>query len=92
MAPPAVPEPAPAPAVEARVYRVGELPEAIRRDLPNLTLGGAMYSDRAASRMLIINGQVFHEGDTLGPDLSLRHIRLKEAVLEFRGYRYAVSY
>ena len=87
----AVADPVPA-AVEPRVERLADLPEALRRDLPRLTLGGAMYSDKPASRMLIINGQVFHEGDTVAPDLSLKQIRLKEAVLEFRGHRYEVTY
>jgi general secretion pathway protein B len=87
------PEPAaPAATTEPRVHRLADLPENIRRDLPKLTLGGAMYSDKPASRMLIINGQVFHEGDSLGGELSLKQIRLKEAVLEFRGYRYEVTY
>ena len=51
-----------------------------------------MYSEHAASRMLIINGQVFHERDKLAPNLTLVQIRLKTAVLDFRGYRYSVSY
>ena len=51
-----------------------------------------MYSQNAASRMLIINGQVFHERDTLAPELTLVQIRLKSAVLDYRGYRYSVSY
>ena len=51
-----------------------------------------MYSENAANRMLIINGQLFHERDKLGPGLVLVQIRLKSAVLEFRGYRYGISY
>jgi general secretion pathway protein B len=51
-----------------------------------------MYSDTPANRMLIINSQIFHEGDKLSPDLLLEEIKLKSAVLKYKGYRYAVSY
>ena len=98
-APVPVPVPAPAPAptapqtpAEPRLYAQAELPDEIRRALPALAIGGAMYSQNAASRMLIINGQVFHERDKLAPELTLLQIKLKTAVLEFRGYRYSVSY
>ena len=74
------------------VYTRNQLPEAIRNELPTLSIGGASYSKNPASRMLIINGQVFHEGDTLGPNLTLKQIQLKAAVLEYKGYRYKVSF
>ena len=89
--PPVKREPASAPA-EPRVYAPGDLPDEIRRELPALAIGGAMYSDNPANRMLIINGQVFHERDKLAPNLTLVQIKLKAAVLEYRGYRYGISY
>jgi general secretion pathway protein B len=77
---------------EPRVHSQAELPEDIRRDLPKLVIGGSSYSGDAASRMVMINGQVFHEGDRLGPDLVLERIRLKSAVLAFKGWRYEVLF
>lgn len=77
---------------EARVYSQAELPEEIRRDLPKITIGGSSYSGDAASRMVMINGQVFHEGDRLAPGLVLERIRLKSAVLAFKGWRYEVLF
>ena len=82
-----------APAVtEVRVYALSELPDDIRRELPTLAVGGAMYSQNPANRMLIVNGQTFHEGDKLAPGLALEQIRLKSAVLEYKGYRYGITY
>lgn len=81
----------PASAVE-RIYAVSELPEDVRRSLPALPIGGAMYSKNAADRMLIVGGQILHEGDTIAPDLKLEQIRLKSAVFRFKAYRYEVSY
>ena len=75
-----------------RVYTLKELPDHIRSSLPVLAVGGATYSDNAASRMLIVNGNLFHEGDKLTPELTLQQIKLRNAVLSFRGYRYSISY
>ena len=77
---------------EARVYSKNELPDEVQRALPNLVIGGAMYSEDPANRMLIINGQLFHEGENPAPDVSLEQIRLKAAVLKFKGYRYGITY
>lgn len=69
-----------------------ELPENIRRELPQLVIGGAMYSQTPANRMLILNGQVFHEGDKVAGELVLEQIKLKSAVLAYKGYRYNINY
>ncbi len=82
----------PKPAEDAKVYRLMDLPESVRRDLPTLTIGGAMYSETPSNRMLIINSQVLHEGDKITADLTLEEIKLKSAVFRFRTYRYLVSY
>jgi len=79
-------------AAEPRVHAQSELPEEIRRDLPKIVVNGSSYSGDAASRMVMINGQVFHEGDRLAPDLVLERIRLKSAVLAFKGWRYEVLF
>jgi general secretion pathway protein B len=84
--------PASAAAPERPVQTLSELPENIRRELPQITVGGAMYSENAANRMLIINGQVFHEGDKVAGELVLEQTTLKTAVRAYKGYRYGISY
>ena len=76
----------------SRVYAPAELPDEIRRDLPKLAIGGSSYSSDAASRMVMINGQIFHEGDRLAPGLVLERIRPKSAVLGYKGWRYEVAF
>jgi len=90
--PPTTPGTPGAPAAEERVYAVNELPEHIRREWPSLAIGGSIYSETPASRFLIINGRIFHEGDTVATDLSLEQIRLKAAVLRYKGYRVGITY
>ena len=88
----------PAPAATAppqgspRVPGLAELPDDVRREIPQLTIGGAMYSEIPAQRMLIVNSQVFREGDQPYQGLVLEEIRLKSAVFKYRGYRYSVNY
>ena len=77
---------------EARLYTIKELPDHIRSSLPALNVSGATYSESPANRMLIVNGNVFREGDSLTPEVSLLQIKLRAAVLSFRGYRYSISY
>ena len=99
---PNAPQPAPrgplavpaarAASAEARVPTLAELPEALRRELPTLTLGGAMHSPDAGRRMLIVNGQLYREGEKIGPELWLEQIKLKDAVLRYKGTRYSVSF
>lgn len=59
---------------------------------PTLSLGGSVYSDVAADRMLIVNGQVLREGDAAGAGLTLVSIGARSAVLSYRGAAYLWRY
>jgi len=83
---------APTAKADERVYALNELPDDIRRQLPTLSVGGSMYSPKPADRLVIINGQVLHEGEQLAPDLVVQQIKLKSAVLAFKGYRIAIAF
>lgn len=74
------------------VPTLSELPEDVRREVPVLTVGGAMYADTPASRMVVLNGQVFHEGDQPVPGLVLEEIKLKSAIFKYKGHRYSIHY
>lgn len=87
--------PAPAPATQAAasggpVYAVANLPPSVRDQLPNLQLAGITYSSNPRYRMVIVNGQVLHEGDSAGPGLVLDRIESARTIWSFRGYRYAL--
>lgn len=90
-APPQQP-PATAGGAAPRVPHFSELPENIRREIPQLAVGGAMYSENRANRMLIMNGQILHEGDQPVPGLVLEQIRPKQAVLNYKGQRYEINF
>ena len=88
-APVASPRPVP---VSRPVVNVDELAAEVRQTLPKVVISGSTYSDNRALRMLIINGEVFREGERPAPDLQLEQIGSKSAVLNFKGLRYAVAY
>ncbi|NRF72111.1 general secretion pathway protein GspB [Aquincola sp. S2] len=88
----AAPAPPATPAPPERLPTLAELPEAVRRTLPTLQAGGAMDSPQASARLLILNGQPFREGDQLAPGLTLQTIRLRSAVLDYRGTRFELKY
>lgn len=82
----------PVEAAASRIYRLDQLPPDVRRQLPTLSIAGARYSPTPAERILIVNGQVLHEGDKITPDVVLQQIKPKGAVLQFRDYRYEISF
>lgn len=98
--PPPVPVSATAPAPAAvkavtpssTTPSLAELPSDNRLALPKLVISGSTYSSNPAYRMLIINGQVFHEGEPVATDLVLEEIGLNAAVISFKGQRYLKAY
>jgi general secretion pathway protein B len=61
------------------------------RELPKLAYGGGSYSGDKASRLAFLNGQVFHEGDTIAPGLVLKQVKQKGAILAYKGYRFEIG-
>ncbi|WP_127996365.1 general secretion pathway protein GspB [Piscinibacter defluvii] len=81
-----------APAAEPRIPALRELPEDLRRQIPPLNVGGSTWSANAASRFVILNGQLLRENDPVNPELTLRQIRQRSLVLEFRGQRFEFGF
>ena len=81
-----------APAKEPAIPLLSELPAELRSQIPALTSGGAMHSDTPANRMLILNGQLLHEGDLVAGRLVLEEIKLNGAVLSLKGQKFRISF
>lgn len=75
-----------------KIPSVHELSEDIRLSLPKIVVSGATYAVNPAYRMLIINGQIFYEGDKPLSNLKLEKIKPNEAVLNYKGTRYFQAY
>jgi general secretion pathway protein B len=74
------------------IYTRDQLPDNIRGALPPLAVGGSIYSVTPANRSLILDGRLYRENEQLSSDLLLEEIRLKTAVLRFKGYRFEIQY
>jgi len=95
MASPAVaatPAPATTARVEEPVLNLRELPEPIQRAIPPVTVGGYIYSRNAADRLLLVDKILRREGEEVAPGLLLEKLNPKEAVFNYKGYRYRVPY
>ena len=71
--------------------RQWELPLAIRRDLPELSLSIHVFSTEPRGRFVLINGERRLEGDELGQGARLVEIRREGALVEFRDYRFLLE-
>lgn len=91
--PPASPAPTPAPSAGSEaVRRYAELSPAQRSQIPPLAVSGGSYSANPAHRLLIVNGAVLQEGQTVAPGLTLEHIGAHEAVLNHQGLRFRIGF
>jgi general secretion pathway protein B len=81
----------PAPVPE-RLAQLQELPAHIQREIPTLAITGYIYASNPADRSVLINNRLRREGDTLADGFVLEKLLPKEMVLNYRGYRYRVSY
>lgn len=84
--------PAPALAPEESLPTLRGLPEAIAREVPTVTIGGYVYSNNPADRLLLVDKVLRHEGEELAPGLILEKLLPKAAVMNYKGYRYRVAY
>lgn len=79
---PATASTAPAPSLRERPDLQGQLPPIV--------FGGSVYSEQASARMVVLNGRVFREGETIMPDLVVDEIRPRGAVLRWREQRFSL--
>jgi len=82
----------PAAAFEEPVQNLRDLPEPIQRSIPQVAVGGYIYSKNPSDRLLLIDKVLRREGDEVAPGLKLEKLNPKEAVFNFKGYRYRVPY
>ncbi|RFO96188.1 hypothetical protein DIC66_14385 [Rhodoferax lacus] len=84
--------PAPAPtAASGAIPPLGDLPDAVRRQIPALAISGALYSESPPEWTLIINDQVVSKGQQVAPGLLLEDISANSAVFLFKGQRFRVD-
>lgn len=84
--------PAAVTAQEDPVQNLRDLPEPIQRSIPQIAVGGYIYSKNPADRLLLIDKILRHEGEEVAPGLVLEKLQPREAVFNYKGYRYRQPY
>lgn len=79
------------PADPEKIYRVKELPAALQKTLPPLSLSAFMYSSNPELRMVRINSQMMREGQELTAGVRLQEITADGVILTSQGYRFFVA-
>jgi general secretion pathway protein B len=83
----ATPPPTSGPAAANKPTLLSDLAQAQRAELPQMQIGGSIYSDQPASRFVVVNGLVVREGETAAPGVTLERIGPKSAVIRWREMR-----
>jgi len=67
------------------------VPDAVRAALPPLPVTVHVWNPQPSARFIIVHGQLYHEGDTLGPELRLVAVTESGEIVNFRGYLITLS-
>ena len=76
---------------ENKLYKLQELPSAIRQNLPAFSVSALLYSSKPDSRMVRINELMMHEGQDLTAGVKLEEITRDGIILRFQKYRFYVG-
>jgi len=71
------------------VIPIADLPQAIRQELPAMTISVHAWSSNPAGSMIGINYKILREGDQVAPGLMLDQITQEGAVFTYKGYRFS---
>ena len=64
----------------------GTVPESVRAQLPALAVTVHVWNPHPASRFIVVNGHIYHEGDELPQGLRLVSITQDGEIVNFQGY------
>lgn len=78
--------------VDDNLRTLQQLPEALQREVPRVSVGGYIYSPNPSDRLLLVDKTLRREGEELAPGLVLERLMPKYAVMNYRGTRYRVAY
>lgn len=74
-----------------RLLTLATLPANLQSELPTLSIGGSMYSNNPAERMLLIDKRLLKEGEEISPGLVLDSILPNGAILRYKGLRFQLT-
>lgn len=76
---------------EEKIIYWRQLPLDVQRSLPDLQFSVHIFTTEPSSRMVKVNGRVFHEGDLISYNIRLLEITKRGVVLVFKRYRFRMN-
>ena len=76
---------------ENKLYKLQELPSAIRQNLPAFSVSALLYSSNPDSRMVRINEQMMHEGQDLTEGTKIGRDCQGRDHTQYQKYRFYVG-
>ncbi len=73
-------------AAESGISSLKDLPVSVQQSLPTINIEGHIYDDNPAARMVIINGKIRREKQSLGAMLKLEEITPNGVILSYQGH------
>jgi len=75
---------------ERALPELSELDSDIRKDIPDISIIGHIYSSSSSSRLANINGSLVREGDTVTGKLKVSEITVTGVIFDYDGLRFRV--
>lgn len=76
---------------DAKVYRISELPDEVKRALPSISFAGHVFSNNENQSSVMLNGQKMREGQLLNKDIVLEEITADGVILRYQNYRFKLG-
>lgn len=76
---------------ERTTVAISEIPDSVRKRMPNIAFEGHIYSSVPERRSIMINGRKMREGDSVADRLMIREITPEGAEFEYEGYRFKLN-
>lgn len=73
---------------QPEVRELHELPQSVRRSLPDISIAALFYSKNPVSRLASINGKLVREGQTIAKGVKVEEITPQEVIFSYESYRF----
>ena len=77
--------------VAMQAVDIMQLPDNIRRQIPQMEFSAHVYSSNPVQRSVVINNRFMEEGESMNHDFVLREITSTGVIMDFRGYLFHTS-
>lgn len=75
---------------EKAIPELSELPIRVRKEIPEISIFGHIYSENPTSRLVNINGSIVREGETVTRRLKVKEITMTGVIFDYQGLHFRI--